>query len=55
MTAEAPDQDCPTCCGTGEVPADEDDGEGHTARGVASAPCPDCAPEATDYEETDDE
>lgn len=33
---------CPLglCDGSGIVSTDEDDGEGHTARGVGSAPCP---------------
>lgn len=31
---------CAECHGTGEISLDEDDGEGHTARGVGSKPCP---------------
>jgi hypothetical protein len=30
---------CPHCGGTGEVPNDEVDSEGHTQRGVGSRPC----------------
>lgn len=31
--------ECAECGGTGEVATDEDDGEGHTMRGVGSQPC----------------
>jgi hypothetical protein len=31
--------ECPECEGTGVVYLDEDDGEGHSARGVISEPC----------------
>lgn len=30
---------CEYCLGTGEIPTDEDDGEGHTARGVGTRKC----------------
>lgn len=30
---------CSECDGTGEVPADEDDGQGHTMRGVGTQKC----------------
>lgn len=30
---------CGFCLGTGEVSVDEDDGEGHTARGVGTRKC----------------
>ena len=33
---------CEECGGTGMISTDEDDGEGHTQRGVGSAPCPLC-------------
>lgn len=39
---------CETCGGEGEVATDEDDGEGHTMRGVGTAKCPDCGPEVAD-------
>lgn len=35
-----PDPDCEWCAGSGVVATDEDDGEGHTARGVGGdVPC----------------
>lgn len=35
-----PDPDCEWCAGSGVVATDEDDGEGHTARGVGDdRPC----------------
>jgi hypothetical protein len=35
-----PDPDCDLCAGSGVVATDEDDGEGHTARGVSDdRPC----------------
>jgi hypothetical protein len=33
---------CEECGGTGEISTDEDDGEGHTMRGVGTRPCPLC-------------
>lgn len=33
-------QMCGECEDTGEISTDEDDGEGHTMRGVGSAKCP---------------
>jgi len=30
---------CAECGGTGEIATDEDDGEGHTARGVGTKKC----------------
>ena len=32
-------EECEYCGGTGEVATDEDDGEGHTMRGVGSQKC----------------
>ena len=47
------DEICATCGGTGEIAIDEDDGEGHSAAGVGSAPCPDCTPEPSEPEEVE--
>lgn len=33
------DEECEYCGGTGEVPTDEDDGEGHIQRGVGTRMC----------------
>lgn len=33
------EQECLICGGTGEVPADEDDGEGHIANGTLTQKC----------------
>lgn len=35
---------CPICFGTGEICEDEDDGEGHSAKGVNVRQCPSCGP-----------
>ena len=39
---EANKYKCPTCCDTGFIHVDEDDGEGHMQSGVGTARCPDC-------------
>ena len=44
---------CETCGGTGEVATDEDDGNGHSMRGVGTSKCPDCLTEPDN--ESDDE
>lgn len=38
--AIVPIEVCADCHETGEVSMDEDDGEGHTMRGVGTRPCP---------------
>ncbi len=45
------DEDCPfgLCDGSGEIPCDEDDGEGHIMNGVGIQKCP-CKIKDDEYE-----
>jgi hypothetical protein len=42
LQKQSDEGECPLglCDGTGVVAVDEEDGEGHTMRGVGSRPCP---------------
>ena len=44
---------CELCGGTGEIATDEDDGEGHTLRGVNSELCPKCHTKRSAEDEAD--